>query len=185
MFLRNTASYWNFNKEDFGMKRLHCFSRKNFLSLFGILGLTTIFHWYANSEILFKSLSISPSETLMFFTMKKIDLSSAKRCTFDIKLLGRSFTHIKFSNGPKLDSWGTPVLISSQWKPWFFDIYCPEKFWKSFSKLSETLTVFNLYIKPSYQTLSNAVDIKKVWNVFLRMESFKKIRKFHETIYKI
>ena len=36
MFLRDTALYWNFIKEDLGMKKIHCFPRKNnFLSLFG------------------------------------------------------------------------------------------------------------------------------------------------------
>ena len=36
----------------------------------------------------------------MSFTIEKIDVSSAKSLTFDIKLLGRSFMYIKNSNGP-------------------------------------------------------------------------------------
>ena len=44
----------------------------------------------------------------MLFTIKKIDVSSAKSLKFDIKLLGRSFTYIKNSNGPKIDPCGTP-----------------------------------------------------------------------------
>ena len=54
-----------------------------------------IFHWYAHSEILFKSLLISSVETLMSFTINKIEVSSAKSLTLDIKLLGRSFMYIK------------------------------------------------------------------------------------------
>ena len=52
----------------------------------------------------------------MPFTIEKIDVSSAKRLTFDIKLLGRSFMYIKNSNGPKIDPCGTLALISSQWE---------------------------------------------------------------------
>ena len=50
----------------------------------------------------------------MSFTVEKIDVTSAKSLTFNIKLLGRSFMHIKNSNGPKIDHCGTPALISSQ-----------------------------------------------------------------------
>ena len=52
----------------------------------------------------------------MPFTIEKIDVSSTKCLTLDIKLLGRSFTYIKNSNGPKSDPCGTPALISSQWE---------------------------------------------------------------------
>ena len=52
----------------------------------------------------------------MSFTIEKIDVSSAKSLTFDIKLLGRSFMYIKSSNGHKIDPCRTPASISSQWK---------------------------------------------------------------------
>ena len=55
----------------------------------------------------------------MLFTIEKIDVSSVKGFTFDIKLLGRSFMYIKNSNVPKIDT-----LLS-------------EKRWRSVSKLSE------------------------------------------------
>ena len=52
----------------------------------------------------------------MSFTFEKIDVSSAKSLTFDIKLFVRSFMYITNSNGPKIDPYGTPALISSQWE---------------------------------------------------------------------
>ena len=61
------------------------------------------------------SLLISSMETLMSFTIEKIDVSSAKRLTFDIKLLRRSFICIKNTNGAKVDPCGMPALISYQW----------------------------------------------------------------------
>ena len=57
--------------------------------------------------------------SVMLFTIEKIDVSSVKGFTFDIKLLGRSFMYIKNSNVPKIDT-----LLS-------------EKRWRSVSKLSE------------------------------------------------
>ena len=42
--------------------------------------------------------------SVMLFTIEKIDVSSVKGFTFDIKLLGRSFMYIKNSNVPKIDS---------------------------------------------------------------------------------
>ena len=54
----------------------------------------------------------------MSFTIENIDISSSKRLTFDIKLLGRSFMYIKNNNGAKIDPFDTPALISSQWEFW-------------------------------------------------------------------
>ena len=42
--------------------------------------------------------------SVMLFTIEKIDVSSVKDFTFDIKLLGRSFMYIKNSNVPKIDT---------------------------------------------------------------------------------
>ena len=98
------------------------------------LGLNTIFHWYAHFEFLFKSLLISTVETLMPFTIEKIDVFSAKSLTFHIKLLGRSFMYIKNSNRPKIDPCGTSPLISSQWELWQLRktlwYLLSRKFWK-------------------------------------------------------
>ena len=52
----------------------------------------------------------------MSFTIENIDISSSKRLTFDIKLLGRSFMYIKNNNAAKIDPFDTPALISSQWE---------------------------------------------------------------------
>ena len=49
-------------------------------------------------------------ETLMLFTIEKIDVSSAKSFMFDIKLLGRSFMYMKNSNTLKIDLCGTPAF---------------------------------------------------------------------------
>ena len=57
--------------------------------------------------------------SVMLFTIEKIDVSSVKGFTFDVKLLGRSFMYIKNSNVPKID----PLLS--------------KKLWRSVSKLSE------------------------------------------------
>ena len=42
--------------------------------------------------------------SVMLFTIEKIDVSSVKGFTIDIKLLGRSFMYIKNSNVPKIDT---------------------------------------------------------------------------------
>lgn len=44
----------------------------------------------------------------------KIDLSSTKSLTFDIKLIGISFLYIKNCHGPKIDPCGMATFISSQ-----------------------------------------------------------------------
>ena len=44
----------------------------------------------------------------------KIDVSSTKSLTFDIKLIGVSFMYIKNCHGPKIDPCGMPTFISSQ-----------------------------------------------------------------------
>ena len=72
-------------------------------------GFNIIFYWYSHSDILFKSLLISSLETLMSFTIEKIDVSSAKSLNFDIKLLGRSFMYIK--NRALLNSASTPTHL--------------------------------------------------------------------------
>ena len=72
------------------------------------------------------------SGNINVITIQKIDVSSAKSLTFDMKFFGKSFIYIKNSNGLKLDSCGTPALTSSQWEfcPWSktFYIYYPKNF---------------------------------------------------------
>ena len=95
----------------------------------------------------------------------KIYVSSAKTLTFDIKLFGRSFMYVKNRNGPKIDLCSTPALIISQWEFWLLSktlwYLLSRKLWKSVSKLLETPIAFNLYMKPSCQTLSKPFDISK------------------------
>ena len=150
MFLRDTALYWNFIKENWWSwwKGFTVFWEK--ITSWACLvrsGLNIIFHSYVHSEILFKPL----------FTTEKIDVSWAKHFTFNIKLLGRSFTCIKNSNEPKIDPCSKPALISShrEFLPlsktlWYL---LPKKLWNPIAS--------NLYIIPSSQTLSKAFDISK------------------------
>ena len=133
MFLRDTALYWNFIEENLGMKRLHCFPRKNnFLSLFGKIRVEHHFplicpFWVSLQIIIdFYSGNINAIE--------KIDVFSAKSLTFYIKLLGRSFMYLKNSNRPKIDPCGTSSSISSQWELWQLRktlwYLLSRKFWK-------------------------------------------------------
>ena len=166
MFLRDTALYWNFIKENLLMKRLHCFLRKNnFLSLFSKIRVEHHFSFIC----------------LFWDSFQKIDVSWAKRFTFNIKLLGRSFTCIKNSNEPKIDPCSTPALISSQreFLPlsktlWYL---LPRKLWKSVGKLLETLLppiyISNPHAKP-YQKL---LTYPKIRSAFPKTESYRKIRK--------
>ena len=78
IFLLKTALYWNFIKEDFGMGFTVFQEKINRWVCLVISELNVVFHWYALSEILFKSLLISSVEILMLFTIEKIDVSSAK-----------------------------------------------------------------------------------------------------------
>ena len=51
MFLRDTALYWNFVKEDLGMKKIHCFPRKNnFLSLFGNIPAKLLSYYFPSAK---------------------------------------------------------------------------------------------------------------------------------------
>ena len=70
----------------------------------------------ASLTIITKSTTLDVAAVLdpPLFTIEKIDVSSVKSVRFDIKLLGRSFTYNKNSNGPKIDSCCPPALISFQ-----------------------------------------------------------------------
>lgn len=58
-----------------------------------LVGLKIVFYWYAQSEVLCKSLLIFPVKTLMLYTIEKMDVSSANSFMFDIRILGRSFIY--------------------------------------------------------------------------------------------
>ena len=59
MFLRDTALYWNFIKEDLGMKKLHCFLRKNsFLSLFRNIPAKLLSYYFPSAKNVFIGISL-------------------------------------------------------------------------------------------------------------------------------
>ena len=181
MFLRNTALYWNFIKENLGMKRLHCFPRKNnFLSLFGKI---RVEHHFPLICPFWDSLQI-----IIDFFCGNINViyNWKNRCIISKKfnvwcqIVRRSFMYIKSSNGPKIDPFDTSALIISQWEFWALSetlwYLLSRKLTKSVSKLLETPIVFNLYIKPSCQTLSKAFDIFKKFGA--RFQRWKVIERF-------
>ena len=73
--------------------------------------------------------------------------------------------YVKKSNGPKIGPCSKPTLTRSQRKfwPWNKTLWylLSRKLWKSIQKLSETPIVFNLYTKPSCQTLSKDGKLSK------------------------
>ena len=87
MFPRNTVFYWNFIKENLGMKRLHCFPRKNNLSLFGKIRVEHHFPlicpFWDSLQIIIDFFS---GNIDVIYNWKKTDVSSAKSLTFGIKL---------------------------------------------------------------------------------------------------
>ena len=166
------------------MKRFHCLPRNNnILNLFGNIGIEhhfpLIFPFWNSFQVIIDF----PSGSTNFIYNWKIDALSAKSFTVDIKLLGRSFIYIKYSKGPKIDPYGTPVLIISPMgilainKTLWYSLF--RKLWISVSRLSETPIIFNLYIKPSCQPYQKLLTYPKIRSTFPKTESYQKIHKFH------
>ena len=166
MIPRDTVLYWNFIKEDFGMKRLHCFLRKNnFLSLFGNIGVEHNFLFSISKSL------ISSMETLILFTNENQQIV--------LLLISRSFMYIKNSNKSKIGTCGTPVLIISQWEFWPLISIIQENLIKSVSKyyqkhLLSSTCISNLHAKPYQKLLASP----KIQNAFPKMKSYQKIYKF-------
>ena len=185
MFLRYTALYWSSIKKDSEMKRLHCLCEKKkklFLSLFGNI---RVEHHCPLINLFWDSVQVIIdflSGNLNAIYSWKNRLSSAKCFTFDIKLLGRSFMHIKNSNGPKIDPCGTSALIGSQWKFWPLSkslwYFFPENFKKvlvSYHKQPlSSIYISNLHTKP-YQKL---LTYPKIRTAFPKTDGYQKICKF-------
>ena len=88
--------------------------------------------------------------------MEKVDASQANSFTVDERLLPRSFMYIKKNSGPKTESWGTPACIGDTWK------LKKNTLKSAFSDTFNEIPVdWILYINPSCQTQSKALDISK------------------------
>ena len=110
------------------------------------------------------------------------------RCIISQKFYGwyqviRKIVYIyKFSKGPKIDPYGTPVLIINPMgiltinKTLWYSLF--RKLWVSVSRLSETPIVFNLYIKPSCQPIKSFWHIWKFGAHFQRQKVIKRFINF-------
>ena len=117
------------SKNTLGIKRLHYFLKKNnFFSLFGNFRVKNHFLLVCPVWDSLRVVIDFLSGNINIDCTWKIDVSWAKRFTFDIKLLGRPYMCIKNWNGHERDPYTTPGLISSQREFWplkLFDIYYP------------------------------------------------------------
>ena len=95
---------------------MHYFQEKNtsWAYLDGY-GLKDIFHLYAQKLTLSRSLFSFYDVLIGSRTTKNIEVSSAKSFTLDSRLSNKSFIYIYIykNNGPRIEPWGTPVLIVS------------------------------------------------------------------------
>ena len=145
-------------------------------------GWKLIFQWIAQLLILFKSLFKGFAEVLTFCTMEKRDGSYAKNLAVVDRLSDRSLMWIKNNSDPSMEPWGTPGSILTQGEACPFKITCCFlKLRKSviiFKILSDIPFCFNLNMRPSCQTLSNALDISKIQ--FWLQDYHQKIDEYHE-----
>ena len=144
----------------------YCFrfpTENNFLCLFFRSGLKLIFHWNAQLFIFAKSLFRSRAEVLLSWITENKDVSSTKSLAFEDNP-DKSLIHIRNNNGQRMESWGTPALTSDQpglvHLTKLFVLHF-SKSHKRFSTLPDVPFCFNLKMRSSCQTLSNAFDISR------------------------
>ena len=122
--------------------------------------LKLIFHWNAHLFIFAKSLFSSRAEVLLSWITENKDVSSANSLAFEGNPSDKSLIYIKNNNGPVMEPWGSPALTSDQSKTCPFNktlcFLFLRKSRKRFSKLPDIPFSFNLKMRPSCQTLSNA-----------------------------
>ena len=82
------------------------------------LGLELIFHWKTQWFILVKSSFKFCADNCLLRITEKKDVSSANNLGFETKFSGKSFMYIKKSNGPRIQSWGTPASSSVHVECW-------------------------------------------------------------------
>ena len=98
-------------------------------------------------------------------TTEKRDVSWAKGLVVDDNPQLRSLINIKKNKGPKIGPWETPAETSAQDEDWPFRTtiwyLLLKKFSISFNRVLVTPNDLILYINPSCQTLSKALEITK------------------------
>ena len=102
-----------------------------------------IFLWKVQLFMLFKlSFKFFAHKSLSWITEKR-DVLSKNSLGFETKLSNESFTHVKESNGPRIEPWGAFASALTHIECWpyrttlcFFPF---RKFVKNFSKLNVTL----------------------------------------------
>ena len=110
--------------------------------------------------IFFKSLFSSRAEVLLSWITENKNVSSGNSLAFEGNPSDKSLIYIKNNNGPVMEPWGSPALTSDQSKTCPFNktlcFLFLRKSRKRFSKLPDIPFSFNLKMRPSCQTLSNA-----------------------------
>ena len=165
MFLRDMCSAETSSKNTLGIKRLHYFLKKNnFFSLFGNFRVK-------NHFLLVCPVWDSLQVVIDFLSGNiNIDCTWKNRCIMSKKfyvwhqIVGKTiYVYQKLEwtwKRPLHHTWFNQfskriLAIKTFWH------LLSIKLWKSVSKWSWTPIVFNLYIKPLYQTLSKAFDVPK------------------------
>ena len=124
-----------------------------------------IFHCNANSEIFVRSLFRLTVLLVITCTVENKEVLSAKIFALDCKLFGKWFMSIKNNKGPKIDPCWTSAFTFVHDQNWPFKTTLCWRFFKKYikrhSSLSFILFCFNLYISPSCDTFSKALDIPR------------------------
>ena len=128
-------------------------------------GLKLIFHWKAHCFILERSLLSSKVVITETWITEKREISSAKSLVLEDKPSDKSLIYIKNNNGPRMEPWGTPALtlVHKEDCP-FNTTLCflfVKKCFKTFNKFPDIPFSYNLKIRPSCQTLSNAFEMSR------------------------
>ena len=117
----------------------------------------------AQSFIFAKSLFRSLAVAFGSWTIENREVSSAKSFGFVIKLSDKSLMYIRKNNGPNIEAWGTLASILVHKK--YFSVSASRCFVfekKSvikFRSFPDIPFCFNLYIRPLWHTLLNALEI--------------------------
>ena len=128
-------------------------------------GLKLNFHWKAHRFILERSLLSSKVVITESWITKKREVSSAKSLVLEDKPSAKSLIHIKNNHGPRMQPWETPALtlVHEEDCPFNTTLYFlfVKKCFKTVNKLPDIPFSWNLNIRPSCQTLSNAFEMSR------------------------
>ena len=166
MFLTRTTNSWHIIKNCWRINYFLSFTRKyNFLGLFRFIRIkghfTLVGQIWNFSRLSFNSLV----DCVTSWTTEKRNVSLAKILVVDDNSQLRSLIYTKKNKGPKIDPWGTPAETSTQDEDrpfrttlWYLLL---KKFSISFNRVSDIPNDLILYISPSCQTLSKALEMSK------------------------